>query len=58
MKNYPPEYDSSNSIKIKARFVSYCALTGEKIEIGDECLFDRTFRRVYSKNSRYYATKN
>jgi hypothetical protein len=50
----PPSHHMEGSKIIKAKFKSYCPLTGEVINVGDECLYDTTYGRVYAKGSSYH----
>jgi hypothetical protein len=49
-----PSHLAEESILIRAKFESECSLTGEKIHIGDECLWDRAYGKVYAKYTSYY----
>ena len=50
----PPSHHLEGSRIIKARYRSSCALTGELIKAGDECLYDATYGKVYAKGCSYY----
>lgn len=51
---YRPSHNSEGSVLIRAKFESVCSLTGEKIRIGDDCLWDKTYGKVYAKYTSYY----